>query len=600
MNPSARRGGLPGGPPGMDETPSAGMKPLGRAMVFLKPNWHWMLISVVSLIVVLIANLYSPLLLQQAIDDGIFPRNLSVILNAVWLLLLLAALRGVFTFVQTYLLEKISQNVAYDMRNRIFNKISELSFSFQDKSQTGELMTRVTSDVEVIRGFVGQGLVQLIASALTLIGVIIMLFRTNALLAVVELLSIPVIFALIGFFIAKVRPLFGVAQQKLGALNTILQENLAGVRVVRAFAREPYEAERYAAMNGELVDVNITVNKKASVAFPLTFLTVNVATLAVVLVGGLMVINNTLTVGTLVAFLSYLVVLIGPVFGLGFLATAIGRAAVSAERVWEVLDAKNEVEDKPGAPMLTEVCGDVVFKDITFKFAGAEKPALAGVSFSANCGQTVAIMVNLIPRFYDPQKGQITIDGKNIRDVNLNSLRGNIGIVLQDTILFSGTVRENIAYGKPEASEEAVIAAAKAAQAHTFVEAFPEGYNTVIGERGVGLSGGQKQRIAIARALLLDPKILILDDSTSAVDAETEYQIQQALDALMKNRTSFVIAQRISTVRSADQILLLDNGRIVASGTHDDLLRDSALYGEIVDSQLKRDDAPQAVAGGAS
>jgi len=305
-----------------------------------------------------------------------------------------------------------------------------------------------------------------------------------------------------------------------------------------------------------------------------------------------------------VAFLSYLVVLIGPVFGIGFLATAISRAGVSAERVFEVLDAKNEVEEKPNAQQLGAIQGNVEFRNVTFKFAGAEQPALDDVSLTAPSGATVAIMgrtgsgkssvINLIPRFYDPQKGQILVDGVDVRDVTLESLRANIGIVLQDTVLFSGTIRENIAYGKPDASDEQVIAAAQAAQADDFIRAFPEGYETLVGERGVGLSGGQKQRIAIARALLLDPRILILDDSTSAVDAETEYQIQQALDRLMYGRTSFVIAQRVSTVRNADLIVLLDEGRIVATGTHDDLLRDSELYGEIVDSQLRKDE-PAAV-----
>jgi ATP-binding cassette, subfamily B, multidrug efflux pump len=585
------------------------MKHLRRSLIFLKSNGLLMFGAMLSLVAVLAANLLSPLYLQKTIDDGITPGNFDAILSAVGVLLLLALVRGVFSFLQAYWLEKVSQNVAFDMRNRIFNKISDLSFSYHDQQQTGQLMTRVTSDVEVIRQFVGQGLLNLVASALTVIGVIVLLVRTNWLLAIVELLSIPIIFVLIGYFISKVRPLFSVVQERLGSLNTILQENLAGIRVVRAFAREPHESSRYKGMNDLLMDVNITVNKRASVAFPLTFLTVNVATLGVVLVGGMMVIDGTMTVGTLVAFLSYLVVLIGPVFGIGFLATAIGRAAVSAERVFEVLDAKNEVEEKPGARQLGEICGDVELRNVMFKFAGAEHPALNDVSLKVECGQTVAIMgrtgsgkssiINLIPRFYDPQKGQVLVDGIDVRDLTLDSLRGRVGMVLQDTILFSGSIRDNIAYGRPDATDEQVIAAAKAAQAHDFISALPEGYNTAVGERGVGLSGGQKQRIAIARALLLDPKILILDDSTSAVDAETEYQIQQALDQLMHNRTSFVIAQRISTVRNADLIVLLDNGQIVATGSHDDLLRENALYGEIVDSQLRKDDAHSSAPSGA-
>lgn len=560
--------------------------------------------AIVALVAVLVANLLSPQYLQRAIDDGIAVGKQDAIVAAVTMLLVLALVRGVFSFLQTYWLEQVSQNVAFEMRNRLFKKLSDLSFSYHDQQQTGQLMTRVTSDVEVIRQFVGQGLLNLIASVVTVFGVIAVLLATNWQLALVELASIPVIFVLIGYFISKVRPLFGIVQTRIGALNTILQENLAGIRVVRAFAREPHEQKRYLGLNTALMDVNITINKRSSVAFPLTFLTVNVATLLVVLVGGLKVIDGTMTIGTLVAFLSYLVVLIGPVFGIGFLATAISRAGVSAERVFEVLDAKNEVEEKPGAQKLGAIQGNVEFRNVTFKFAGAEQPALDDVSLMAPSGATVAIMgrtgsgkssvINLIPRFYDPQKGQILVDGVDVRDVTLESLRANIGIVLQDTVLFSGTIRENIAYGQPDASAVQVVAAARAAQADDFIRSFPDGYETLVGERGVGLSGGQKQRIAIARALLLNPRILILDDSTSAVDAETEYQIQQALDQLMYGRTSFVIAQRVSTVRNADLIVLLDEGRIIATGTHDDLLRDSELYGEIVDSQLRKDE-PAAV-----
>jgi ATP-binding cassette, subfamily B, multidrug efflux pump len=575
------------------------MKHLRRSLVFLTPSALPMALAIISLVIVLIANLISPLYLQRIVDEGILPKNLDAIISLVVVLLALAVLRGVFSFAQTYLSEKVSQNVAFDLRNKIFNKLSELSFSYQDQAQTGELMTRVTSDVEGVRQFVGQSLLNLVNSAITVIGVVIVLFRINWMLAIVEVLSIPVIFALIGFFISRVRPLFEATQKRLGALNTILQENLAGLRVVRAFAREPYEAARYTKVNDELVDVGLQVARRSATAFPLTFLTVNFATLLVVLVGGLLVINSGLTLGQMVAFLSYLGVLIGPVFGLGFIAANISRASVSAQRIWEVLDAKNDVTDKPDAKTLENVCGEVEFRNVTFRFAGAEKPALKDVNLKVQCGQTVAIMgktgsgkssiTNLIPRFYDPQNGQILVDGVDVRDVTLSSLRQNIGIVLQDTILFSGTIRENIAYGKPDASEADIFEAARAAQADAFIRQFPEGYDTVIGERGVGLSGGQKQRIAIARALLIDPKILIFDDSTSAVDAETEYQIQQALDRLMRDRTSFVIAQRISTVRDADVIVLLDGGTIVAQGTHDDLLNSSPLYGEIVDSQLKKD-----------
>ena len=574
------------------------MKPLRRALGYLlKPYWSLALIAFVSLILATIASLVAPRLIQRAVDDGIAVKNMGIILTAVMGLIIAAMIKGVFSFLQNYMAERASQNMAYDLRNVIFNKITELSFSFHDQQQTGQLMTRVTSDVDVLRQFIGQGFLQLLGSIIILIAAAVLLLRANWQLALIEIASIPIIFVLLGFFIQRVRPLFGIAQGKLGQLNTILQENLAGMRVVRAFAREPHEVQRYTAINEELKDINIDVTRRFSLNFPMVFMIVNLTTLLIVLIGGIQVINSQISVGELVAFNSYLAILIQPIFQFGFLASFVSRAVVSAERVFEVVDAQSEVAEKPNAATLPVVNGRVEFKDVTFRFAGAEKPTLSKISLVAEPGQTIAIMgktgsgkssiINLVPRFYDPQQGQILIDGHDVKDVTLDSLRGSIGIVLQDTVLFSGSIKDNIAYGRPDASIEDVIAAAKSAQAHEFVSQFPDGYNTAVGERGVGLSGGQKQRIAIARALLVDPRILILDDSTSAVDAETEYQIQQALDRLMKGRTTFVIAQRISTVRDADKIVLLDNGSIAAQGTHEELLEKSPLYGEIIDSQFK-------------
>ena len=579
---------------------------LRRALGYLlRPYWLTMLMALISLFIATVAVLISPRLIQNVIDDGIVPKNTNAIVVAVVGLVVVALVRGVFTFLQTYLAERASQHMAYDMRNEIFNKITEMSFSFYDKQQTGQLMTRVTSDVDVVRQLVGQNLMQLMGAAVTLIVAAIILLTLNWRLAIVELISVPIIFYLLGYFIKRVGPLFGVAQGKLSQLNTVLQENLVGIRVVRAFAREPHEVQRYLNVNNELKDVNVEVTRKFSINFPTIFLVVNVTNLLVILFGGLQVIGTTLSLGELVAFNSYLAVLIQPVFQFGFIASFVSRGAVSAERVFEVLDAENDVKELPGAKALPPVQGRVEFKDVSFKFAGDQQPVLSHISLVAEPGQTIAIMgktgsgkssiINLIPRFYDPNQGQVLIDGIDVKTITLDSLRGSIGTVLQDNILFSGSIRDNIAYGKPDATLEDVIAAAKAAQAHDFITAMPDGYNGLVGERGVGLSGGQKQRVAIARALLINPRILILDDSTSAVDAETEFQIQQALDKLMKGRTTFVIAQRISTVRDADKIVLLDNGRIAAQGTHEELLESSPLYGEIIDSQFKDDTKKEVV-----
>jgi len=551
-----------------------------------------------SLIISQAMNLLTPQLLRRVIDDGVTPKNLGVIETMGIALIVLAVVKGVFTFLQSYLAEKLSQNVAYDMRNLIFNKITTLSFSYHDQQQTGQLMTRVTSDVELVRQFLGNALLQLIGSVIVVVGVVFALVQMNWKLALIELAALPVIMVILIYFLSKVRPLFSVVQGKLSALNTILQENLAGMRVVRAFAREPYEYDRYTKINAELKDINLTVNRASAGTFPLLFTVVSLALTVVTLAGGLQVIDGQLTVGELVAFSTYLAVLIMPMFAFGFLSAFVSRASVSAERIFEVLDAESEVKDKPGAISLPLVNGKVEFRHVSFKFAGAERWTLDDVNFVVQPNSKVAIVgrtgsgkssiTNLIPRFYDPQKGAVLIDDHDIKDVTLDSLRHDIGIVLQDTILFSGTIKENIAYGKPDATDEEVMAAAKAAQAHDFITEIPEGYNAQIGERGVGLSGGQKQRLAIARALLLKPRLVIFDDSTSAVDAQTEYLIQKALQDMLNafSCTSFVIAQRFSSVRNADLILLVDGGKIVAQGTHEELLRDSALYGEILDTQF--------------
>jgi ATP-binding cassette subfamily B protein len=368
------------------------------------------------------------------------------------------------------------------------------------------------------------------------------------------------------------------------------------VRVVKAFARELYEAQRYTQANQNLFDLNLVVGRLMGAAMPLIFLIANLSLLAVYWIGGSQAIAGHLSVGRIVAFANYMMMAFFPMLMLGMIMAMISQAGASAERVFEILDARSEVIEKPDAIELPDVQGRVAFERVSFRYFGGGELVLKGVSFTAEPGQTVALLgatgsgkstiINLIPRFYDVSEGRITVDGHDVRDVTIESLRSQIGIVLQEATLFTGTVRDNIAFGKPEATMEEIVAAAKAAEAHEFIVGFPDGYDTEVGERGVTLSGGQKQRIAIARALLLDPRILILDDSTSSVDFSTEERIQQALDELMKGRTSFVIAQRISTVLNADQILVLDKGRVVAHGTHEELMESSPIYAEIYYSQL--------------
>lgn len=430
-------------------------------------------------------------------------------------------------------------------------------------------------------------------------GTLIILFVTNPSLMVVILPILPIAMVLFMVFGAVARPMFEQVQKKLSRMNAILQENVAGIKVVKAFNRERQQQSKFDASADEFMAKILRVMSLMTFLMPAIFLLANLGQALVLYSGGQQIINNTLTLGEYQKFSLYLVYVFIPVGQLGFIISQMATASASAGRVFEILDAKSDVEDSPNAIPLPEVRGDVSFEDVTFRYFGDETPVISDVNFKAESGQTIALLgmtgsgkstfINLIPRFYDPSEGRVLVDNTDIRDVTLETLRSQIGIVLQETTLFTGSIRDNIAFGRPDAPLEEVIDAAKAAAAHDFIMEFPEGYETPVGERGTTLSGGQKQRIAIARALLMDPRILILDDSTSNVDLQTEFEIQQALDELMKGRTSFVIAQRISTVLNADQILVLDRGKIGASGTHEELLETSELYADIYHSQLIED-----------
>ena len=520
----------------------------------------------------------------------------KALLTALGAVLIFAVLRGVFAFLEVFLAQKNSQIVAYDMRNDLYAKIQRLSFSYHDRNQTGQLMIRATDDVEKVRLFIGQGLLQLVSAIILLTGTVIILFATSTSLAWTAMPILPIAIVLFGVFAAVAQPMFRRLQIKLSALNTILQENLAGIKVIQAFTRERQEQAKFRASADDLMGQSIGVARLFTFLFPVIFLVANLGQAAILYVGGRQIINELLSLGAWQAFSLYLVYLFFPVAQLGFIITQYGQASASAERIFEILDAQSDVVDKHDAIELPAVEGQVKFEHVTFRYFGGGEPVLNDVSFEAPAGARVALLgatgsgkstiINLLPRFYDPSEGRITIDGYDLRDLKLESLRKQIGIVLQETTLFSGTIRANIAFGRPDSDDAAIIAAAKAAQAHEFIMAFPDGYDTHVGERGATLSGGQKQRIAIARALLLNPRILILDDSTSSVDLTTESLIQEALDHLMQNRTSFVIAQRISTVMSADKILVLDKGRVVAQGRHEELMENEPIYAEIYNSQI--------------
>jgi ATP-binding cassette subfamily B protein len=576
-----------------------GLEAVRRALAYLRGYRGEAVGAVLALLLVAAANLATPQLIRIAIDVGFTQAQPSVLAKAVTGLVALAFVRGLFTFLQGYLAERASQGVAYDLREALFAQIERLSFSYYDRAQTGQLVTRATNDVEQVRTFVGTGVIQLVASIVLLVGTALILSWLNLRLTIAALLTIGPIFWLLTSFVRRVGPLFAQVQQLLGGLNSILQEDLSGLRVIRAFGREHYELARYQRANTELLERNVMTVRALSNNFPLVFFFANLGTLVVVGFGGGLVMGGSLSIGELIAFNAYLAFLLQPILTIGFLAAAISRAGASAARIFDVLDAPTDIQDRPGARPLPSMAGEVIYNHVSFRYPGADADVLCDVSFVVQPGQTVAILgttgagkstlVNLLPRFYDVTRGSVRVDGFDVRDVTLDSLRCQISIVLQEALLFGGSVRDNIAYGKPDATQAEIEAAAIAAQAHAFITELPLGYETLVGERGVGLSGGQRQRLAIARALLVDPCMLILDDSTSAVDTETEAAIREALDRLIRarKRTVFVIAQRISTVRDADLILVLDDGGLAAQGRHEDLLRDSELYNQILGSQLR-------------
>lgn len=579
---------------------NSSMRSIQRVLESLR-HYRWISLgALISLLLLTVANAATPQLFRWGIDQGINQQNLRVVLYSAAWMVIAAIARGVFNFGQIYLAEAASQGVAYDLRNKIFSKIQNLSFSYHDQSQTSQLLTRVTSDIEQIRTFVGTSLIQVIGALMTLVTIAVILLVMNWQLALITLTVVPMSAWLMAQFITRNDRLFRQIQEQLGNLNAVLQENLVGIRVVKAFVRESAEKSRYTTLNDALVTANMQTIRAIRNTFPFIFLLSNLVTLVVFGYGGAQVINGRFSIGELVAFNSYLVLILQPILLIGFAAPAIAQAAASAARVYEVVDAAIDIRERPGA-MLFETCGGrITFENVCFRYPGSGTEALKNVSFETKPKELIAILgmtgsgkstiMNLIPRFYDVTKGAIRIDGTDVRDFTLQSLRSHIGIVFQETTLFSGTLRENIAYAKPNASLDQIIEVAKTAQIHDFIMSLPDGYNTIVGERGIGLSGGQKQRIAIARTLLTDYSILILDDSTSAIDAKTAAQIQAELDDLMRQKAcvTFVVAQRISTVKNADRIFLLDKGQLVAQGTHEELMQTSPLYGAILESQIKQ------------
>jgi ATP-binding cassette subfamily B protein len=543
------------------------------------------------------SDLVIPTLIQRIIDDGIVSKNITVVVTLTALMIGVALFGAAATIGNTILAIRVAQSFAADVRSAAYHRIQKFSFGNLDKFQTGQIIVRLTSDVSSVQMIVMMGLRMFISAPIMIIGSIALMFVINAELARIVLLLLPLTLVLAVVFIWKALPMFLEVQKRLDKLNTVLQENLAGVRVVKAFVRQNHESIRFEEANTSLTKQTTKVLTIFAILFPTMLIIINLSVLSVIWFGGLEAIGGRFSVGDILAFINYLLIAIFPLIFLAIMSSQLSAAEASAQRIYEIIDSEPQVQEKIDAKQLTDVKGKVAFEDVSFSYAGnLSEPVLQSVNLVAEPGQTIAILgatgsgkstlIDLIPRFYDVTRGSLTVDNIDVRDVTLESLRSNIGVALQEAILFSGTIRDNIRYGKPDASEDEVIAAANAAQAHEFIMSMPKGYDTDVGERGAGLSGGQKQRVSIARALLVQPKILILDDSTSSVDVETEAKIQEQLDRIMENRTSFIIAQRISTVLKADKIIVLDKGRIVAEGTHNELMNTSPIYREIYDSQL--------------
>jgi ATP-binding cassette subfamily B protein len=549
-------------------------------------------------------QLLGPWLVGYAIDVGLDVNETTDIAEgsgrtlaiAAILILLASAARGFFQFFQTYNSEWLAQHAAYDIRNNIYDHLQRLSFAYHDKAQTGQIMQRATQDVEGVRMFISMGAIRLVYVLVLLVVTLTLMVRTDPQLALLSCMFIPPTAFIAVYFTSKLRPIMLISQQLQGELGVVLQENLSGMRVVKAFGRELFEQDKFGKQADSLFANSYKSNQLQAKFSPMLTGIWSFAMVATAWYGAYRIQSGHLTAGQLATFMLYLSMLQLPVRSIGWINMLWARARASGERIYDILDAESAVQEKPDAVELTGLKGHVRFDRVSFGY-DAISPVLNDVTIDAPPGQVIALLgqtgsgkttvVNLMPRFYDVSGGAITIDGTDIRDATLTSLRRAFGIVQQDVFLFSATIRDNIAYGSPHATDDDIERAARLARIHEFIAGLPDGYYTWIGERGVTLSGGQKQRISIARTLLLDPKILVFDDSTSSVDTRTEYEIQQALQELMKGRTTFVIAQRLRTVRTADQILVLKGGRIVEHGKHEELIERDGLYRQIYDLELR-------------
>jgi ATP-binding cassette subfamily B multidrug efflux pump len=572
------------------------MQSARKLIGFLRPYWRWALLAPLMMAIEVAMDLMQPRLLQRIIDRGVARHDLPFVLHTGAWMIGLALIGTAGGILCTLFAVRAAQGFGTDLRRALFDKIQAFSFSDLDSLETGALITRLTNDVTQVQQLAMILLRIMVRAPLIMVGSLIMAILTSPQLSLLFVVLIPVVMVAVVLIVNRSYPMFIQVQKRLDALNTVFQENLAGVRVVKAFARAAHEIGRFATANNSLMEQNITVVRLSALTMPVMMVTLNAGVVAALWFGGARVGAGTLQIGQVVAFLNYLGQTLMSLLFVSMLVIQVSRAEASASRVREVLTREPGLITPPDPLSIAAPHGRVAFENVTFRYDRDDRdPVLQGISFVAEPGETIAILgatgsgksslVGLIPRFYDVSEGRITLDGTDVRRLSASALRAAVGIALQESRLFSGTIRDNIRFGRLDATEAEVIAVAQAAQAHDFITAQPEGYDAIVGQQGVNLSGGQKQRIAIARALLVQPAILILDDSTSAVDVQTEARIQAALATLHPGQTRFIVAQRISAVRNADKILVLDDGRLVGEGRHEDLLESNPLYREIYESQ---------------
>ncbi|MEH7222388.1 ABC transporter ATP-binding protein [Bacillus sp. JJ1566] len=564
---------------------------------FYWPYRKYFFWSLFAMIFVTGITVIYPIVLQVTIDEVFRAGNYQLVPYLALGFIAIMVIKGLATYFNQYLGDLFGITTVYKVRNALYEKLQRLSFSYYDNAKTGDLMSRLTADVEGFRFFLSFGFAELLRFTLLIIFSLVVMFSYSVPLTFVTIMALPFLAIVVYRFDKRVHPAFRKVRKTFGRLNTNVQENISGINTVKSLSREDFQINKFNRSNEGYRDVSLATSAIWAKFFPLMEFIGNVCVVALLSYGGYLVIDGAVSHGELVAFFSLVWYLLNPIMNLGFIINMFSQAKASGERLLEILEADEKIVDRKDCLTKEKLEGHVEFKDVTLKYTEDDEAALESISFTAQPGKVVGLIgatgsgktsiTQLMTRFYEPVKGKVLIDGKDVSDYSIQTLRSNIGFVMQESFLFSSTIRANIAYGRPHATMEEIIDAAKRAQAHEFIMELPNGYDTMLGERGMGLSGGQKQRIAIARSICIDPSILILDDATSAVDMETEFKIQQDLKAVMKGRTTFIIAHRISSLKHADEILVLENGVIVERGTHEELLKNEGPYQRIYEIQYK-------------